>query len=195
MKRVLLATAMTLAPLTAHADTALMDKVRTFVPIVALNFVCDLRMTDDAFSEDRVMRAKIKSQSDSEAEKPVVSLHWETQAAYMKAQHAGNRIAFCNDFIAANSKHVKARVTASAEDYMSLFSKRLQGEVARDICGADIARAKLSAAEKKDHAFMKQKLQIELKVESEVAAEKGLTPDPENVKTQFCAGVLRKVTP
>jgi hypothetical protein len=40
---------------------------------------------------------------------------------------------------------------------------------------------------------MKQLLQIELKVEAEVAAEKGLASDPEDVKKNFCAGVANRL--
>ena len=57
--------------------------------------------------------------SDPNAKKLSFRLTYETQAAYIKARDTGQRLAFCKDFIAANSQYAKARVTAVVEGHMS----------------------------------------------------------------------------
>jgi hypothetical protein len=113
--------------------------VRAYVPVYALASVCDLRAINDAASKYGSMLEEVKS--DPEALKLLQRLHGETQAAYIKARGAGNRIGFCNDFIAANSQYAKARVTAVTEGYIRIFSERVQGAIAHDVCGAGNAPA------------------------------------------------------
>ena len=88
------------------ADNALMDKVRINAPIYALLQVCDLRAINAAADNAGVL-AGVKS--NPEAQGLMRRLHRETQAAYIKARDAGNRLAFCRDFITANSQYAKAR--------------------------------------------------------------------------------------
>jgi hypothetical protein len=120
------------APFAAQAgDDALMDKVRINVPIYALLPMCDLRVINAALGHDAVLAA-VKSDPDAQA--LLRRLHAETRAAYFKARDAGNRLAFCRDFIAANSEYTKARVTAVAEGYLRIVNARVRGAIGHDVC-------------------------------------------------------------
>ena len=101
----------------AHANDALEAKVRAYVPVVSLAKACDLRINDATSVDHRVMLEAVKS--DPNANKLAYRLHYETQTAYIKARDGGQRVAFCKDFIAANSQYAKARFTAVAEGHMS----------------------------------------------------------------------------
>lgn len=81
-----------------------MAKVRINAPIYALLSVCDLRAINAAAKHAGVIEA---AKSDPKAEDLMTRLHRETQAAYMKARKAGDPLAFCRDFIAANSQYVR----------------------------------------------------------------------------------------
>ena len=97
----------------AHANDALEAKVRAYVPVVALAKVCDIKINDAASDDHRAMLKAVKS--DPSANKLAYRLHYETQTAYIKARDGGQRVAFCRDFIAANSQYAKARFTAEVE--------------------------------------------------------------------------------
>ena len=68
--------------------------------------------------------------SDPNANKLAYRVHYETQTAYIKARDGGQRVAFCKDFIAANSQYAKARFTAVIEDHMSHVSTSVQKAIA-----------------------------------------------------------------
>jgi hypothetical protein len=53
------------------------------------------------------------------ADKLAYRVHYETQTAYIKARDGGQRVAFCKDFMAANSQYAKARFTAVVEGHIS----------------------------------------------------------------------------
>jgi len=105
---------------TAQANDALETKVRAYVPVVSLAKFCDITINDAILGEHSAMLAAAKS--DPNAKKLAFRLNYETQTAYIKARDAGQRLAFCKDFIAANSQYAKARVTAVVENHMSHVS-------------------------------------------------------------------------
>src|SRR6185312_13235965 len=76
----------------AQANDALEAKVRVYVPVYALAIACDIKATDAASGDHRVMLEGVKS--DPVAKKLLARLHSETQAAYVKARNAGNRLGF-----------------------------------------------------------------------------------------------------
>ena len=90
----------------AHANDALEAKVRAYVPVVSLAKVCDLRINDATSGDHRAILEAVKS--DPNANKLAYRIHYETQTAYIKARDGGQRVAFCKDFIAANSQYAKA---------------------------------------------------------------------------------------
>jgi hypothetical protein len=189
MKRCLAAFAMgaiLFAP-AAHANDALEAKVRAYVPVVSLAKVCDIRINDATLGDHQVMLEAVKS--DPNAKKLAYRLHYETQTAYIKARDGSRRLAFCKDFIAANSQYAKARVTAVVEGHMSDVSTSVQKAIAHNVCGAP--PAKLSKADWKSYALIKQKLQIEHKLAKEEAETNGWNVADERaaVTEQFCAAV------
>ena len=104
----------------AQANDALEAKVRAYVPVVSLAKVCDIKINDATSVDHRAMLGTVKS--DPNADKLAYRLHYETQTAYIKARDGGQRVAFCKDFLAANSQYAKARVTAVVENHMSHVS-------------------------------------------------------------------------
>ena len=118
----------------AHANDALEAKVRTYVPVVSLAKVCDMRINDAASGDHRAMLEAVKS--DPNASKLAYRVHYETQTAYIKARDGGQRVAFCRDFIAANSQYAKARFTAVVEGHLSEVSTGVQKAIAHNVCGA-----------------------------------------------------------
>jgi len=172
---------------TAQANDALETKVRAYVPVVSLAKFCDITINDAILGEHSAMLAAAKS--DPNAKKLAFRLTYETQTAYIKARDAGRRLAFCKDFIAANSQYGKARFTAVVEGHMSDVSNGVRKAIAHNVCGAP--PAKLSKADWKSYAAIKQVLQIEHKLAKEnaetnswdVAAERAA------VTEQFCAAV------
>jgi hypothetical protein len=176
----------------AHANDALEAKVRAYVPVYAMLNACDIRAINAAASGDhRAMLEAVKS--DPDAHKLLARLHSETQAAYIKARDAGNRLGFCKDFIAANSQNAKARVTAVAEGYLSGVNARVRGAIGNDVCKQGDA-AKLSKADKKEYEAIQRVLQIQQKVAREDAQEKGwnVTEEVAAVTEQFCAAVTTR---
>jgi hypothetical protein len=171
----------------AHANDALEAKVRAYVPVVSLAKVCDLRISDDTSGDHRAMLEVVKS--DPNANKLAYRVHYETQTAYIKARDGGKRVAFCRDFIAANSQYAKARFTAVVEDHMSGVSKSVQKAIAHNVCGAP--PVKLSKADWKPYALIKKMLQNEQKVARENAETNGwnVTEETTAVTEQFCAAV------
>ena len=171
----------------AHANDALEAKVRAYVPVVSLAKVCDIRINDATSGDHRAMLEAVKS--DPNANKLAYRLHYETQTAYIKARDGGQRIAFCKDFIAANSQYAKARVTAVVEGHMNDVSTSVQKAIAHSVCGAP--PAKLSKADWKSYALIKQLLQIEHKLAKENAETNGWNVADERaaITEQFCAAV------
>jgi hypothetical protein len=171
----------------AHANDALEARVRAYVPVVSLAKVCDIRINDATSSEHRAMLEAVKS--DPNANKLAYRLHYETQTAYIKARDGGKRIAFCKDFITANSQYAKARVTAVVESHMSDVSTSVQKAIAHNVCGAPPAR--LSKADWKSYALIKQLLQSEHKLAKENAETNGWNVADERaaITEQFCAAV------
>jgi hypothetical protein len=172
----------------AHANDALEAKMRAYVPVVSLAKVCDIRINDATSADHRAMLEAVKS--DPNADKLAYRLHYEAQTAYIKARDGGQRVAFCKDFIAANSQYAKARVTAVVEGHMSDVSTSVQKAIAYNVCGAS-ASAKLSKADWKSYALIKQILQIEHKLAKENAETNGWNVADERaaVTEQFCAAV------
>jgi len=172
----------------AHADDALETKVRAYVPVFSLAKVCDLRINDAASDDHRAILEAVKS--DPNADKLAFRLHYETQTAYIKARDGGQRVAFCKDFIAANSQYAKARVTTVVEDHMSHVSTSVQKAIAYNVCGANTS-AKLSKDDWKPYALTKEMLQIEHKLAKENAERNGwnVTEETTAVTEQFCAAV------
>jgi len=170
----------------AQANDALEAKVRAYVPVVSLAKVCDIRINDATLVDHRAMLEAVKS--DPNANKIAYRLHYETQTAYIKARDGGQRIAFCKDFIAANSQYAKARVTAAVEAHMSGVSTSVQKAIAHNVCGANTP-AKLSKADWKPYALIKKMLQIEHKLAKENAETNGWNVAEETtaVTEQFCA--------
>ena len=136
------------------ADNALMAKVRINAPIYALLSVCDLRAINAAADHARVIAA---TKSDPEALDLMNRLHRETQAAYLKARDGGARIAFCRDFIAANSQYAMARVTKVTKGYLSDMSAGTRAAIGHDVCKQGDA-VKLSKAEREDYDTMQRLL-------------------------------------
>jgi hypothetical protein len=171
----------------AQANDALEAKVRAYVPVVSLAKVCDIRINDATSGDHRAMLEAVKS--DPNANKLAYRLHYETQTAYIKARDGGQRVAFCKDFIAANSQYAKARVTAVVEGHMSDVSTSVQKAIAHNVCGAPPAR--LSKADWKPYAQIKKMLQIEQKLAMENAETNGwnVTEETAAVTEQFCAAV------
>ena len=171
----------------AHANDALDAKVRAYVPVVALAKVCDIKINDAASDDHRAMLKAVKS--DPSANKLAYRLKYETQTAYIKARDAGQRTAFCKDFIAANSQYAKARFTAEVEGHMSDVSTSVQKAIAHNVCGAPLA--KLSKADWKSYAAIKQILQTEHKLTKENAETNGWEVAGERaaVTEQFCAAL------
>ena len=174
------------APL-AHANDALEAKERAYVPVVSLAKVCDIRINDSTLGDHRAMLEAVKS--DPNANKLAYRLHYQTQTAYIKARDGGQRVAFCKDFIAANSQYAKARFTALVEDQMSDVSTRVQKAIAYNVCGAPAA--KLSKADVKPYELMKKMLQLEQKSARENAETNGwnVTEETTAITEQFCAAV------
>ena len=172
----------------AHANDALEAKLRAYVPVFSLAKVCDLRINDAASDDHRAILEVVKS--DPNADKLAYRLHYETQTAYIKARDGGQRVAFCKDFIAANSQYAKARVTAVVEDHMSHVSTSVQKAIAYNVCGANTT-AKLSKADWKPYALTKKMLQVEQQLAKENAEREGwnVTEETTAVTEQFCAAV------
>jgi len=171
----------------AHANDALEAKVRAYVPVVSLAKVCDIRINDATSGDHRAMLEAVKS--DPNANKLAYRLHYETQTAYIKARDGGQRVAFCKDFIAANSQYAKARFTAVVEGHMSDVSTSVQKAIAHNVCGAP--PVKLSKADWKPYALIKKMLQNEQKLAKENAETNGwnVTEETTAVTEQFCAAV------
>jgi hypothetical protein len=171
----------------AHANDALEAKVRAYVPVVSLAKFCDIKINDAILGEHPAMLQAVKS--DSNAEKLAYRLHYEAQTAYIKARDRGQRVAFCKDFIAANSQYGKARFTAVVEGHMSDVSTSVQKAIAHNVCGAP--PVKLSKADWKPYAQIKKMLQTEHKLAKENAETNGLnvTEETKAVTDQFCAAV------
>ena len=171
----------------AQANDALEAKVRAYVPVVSLAKVCDIKSNDAAWGDHRAMLEAVKS--DPNANKLAYRIHYETQTAYIKARDGGQRIAFCKDFIAANSQYAKARFTAEVEGHLSDVSTSVQKAIAHNVCGAP--PAKLSKADWKSYVRIKQILQSEQKLAKENAETNGwnVTEEMTAVTEQFCAAV------
>ncbi len=172
----------------AHANDALEARVRAYVPVVSLVKICDIRINEAVSGDHRAMLEAVKS--DPDANKLAFRLRYETQTAYIKARDGGQRIAFCKDFIAANSQYAKARVTAVVEDHMSQVSTSVRKAIAYNVCGANTS-AKLSKADWKPYALTKKMLQIEQMSAKENAETNGwnVTEETTAVTEQFCATV------
>ena len=171
----------------AQANDALEAKVRAYVPVVSLAKVCDIRINDAISDDYRAMLGEVKS--DPNADKLAYRLNYEAQTAYIKARDGGQRLAFCKDFIAANSQYAKARFTAVVEGHMSDVSTSVQKAIAHNVCGAP--PVKLSKADWKPYALLKKMLQNEQKLASENAQTNGwnVTEETTAVTEQFCAAV------
>jgi hypothetical protein len=173
----------------AHSNDALEAKVRAYVPVVSLAKVCDIRINDVTLGDHRAMLEAAKS--DPNANKLAYRLHYETQTAYIKARDGGQRATFCKDFIAANSQYARARFTAVVENHMSDVSTGVQKAIAHNVCGAP--PVKLSRADWKPYAQIKQMLQIEQKSARENAEANGwnVTEETKAVTEQFCAAAMK----
>ena len=123
-----------------------MDKVQINAPIYALLSVCDLRAINAAADNAGVL-AGVKS--NPEARDLMRRLYGEAQAAYIKARDAGARLAFCRDFVAANSQYAKARVTAVTGGYLSGVNARVRAAIGHDVCKQGDA-VKLSKADREE---------------------------------------------
>jgi hypothetical protein len=179
--------AISLSAPVAHADDALEAKLRAYVPVVSLAKECGIKINDATLGDHQVMLEALKS--DPNAKKLAYRQHYETQTAYIKARDGGRRLAFCKDFIAANSQYAKARVTAVVEGHMTDVSTSVQKAIAHSVCGGP--PAKLSKADWKSYALIKQKLQNEHKLAKEEAETNGWNVAEERaaVTEQFCAAV------
>jgi hypothetical protein len=171
----------------AHANDALEAKVRAYVPVVSLAKVCDFRINDATLGDHRATLEAVKS--DPSANKLAYRVHYETQTAYIKARDGGQRVAFCRDFIAANSQYAKARFTAVVEGHMSEVSSGVRKAIAHNVCGAP--PVKLSKTDWKPYALTKKMLQSEQKLAKENAETNGwnVTEEMTAVTEQFCAAV------
>ena len=172
---------------TAQANDALETKVRAYVPVVSLAKFCDIKINDAILGEHPAMLQAVKS--DPNADKLAYRLHYEAQTAYIKARDAGRRLAFCKDFIAANSQYGKARFTAVVEGHMSDVSTSVQKAIAHNVCGAP--PVELSNADWKPYAQIKKMLQTEHKLAKENAETNGwnVTGETTAVTDQFCAAI------
>ena len=172
----------------AHANDALEAKVRAYVPVTSLAKFCDIKINDATSDDHCALLQAVKS--DPNAKKLAFRLNYETQTAYIKARDAGQRIAFCKDFIAANSQYAKARFTAEVEGHLSDVSTSVQKAIAHNVCSAP-PPARLSKADWKSYAAIKQILQIEHKLAKENAETNGWEVADERaaVTEQFCAAV------
>ena len=171
----------------ARANDGLEAKVRAYVPVVSLAKVCDIRINEATSGDHRAMLKAVKS--DPNADKLAYRLHYEAQTAYIKARDGGQRVAFCKDFIAANSQYGKARFTAVVEGHMSGVSTSVQKAIAHNVCGAP--PVKLSKADWKPYAQIKKMLQTEHNLAKENAETNGwnVTEETKAVTDQFCAAV------
>src|SRR4051794_3846882 len=174
----------------AHANDVLEAKVRAYVPVVSLAKECDISINEATSGDHRAMLEAVKS--DPNANKLAYRLHYETRTAYIKARDGGERIAFCKDFIAANSQYAKARFTAVVEDHMRTISVTVQKAIAHNVCGAPPAT--LSKADWKPYAEIKQMLKAEQKLAKETAETNGwnVTEETAAVTEQFCAAVIAR---
>ena len=172
----------------AQANDALEAKVRAYVPIFSLVKVCDIRISDATSGDYRSMLEAVKS--DPNADKLAYRVNYETQTTYIKARDGGQRVAFCKDFIAANSQYAKARVTSVAEDHLRKVSTNVQKAIAYNVCGADTS-ARLSKADVEPYELIKKMLQAEQKLTKENAETNGwnVTEETTAVKEQFCAAI------
>jgi len=170
-----------------QANDALEAKVRAYVPVVSLAKVCDIRINEATSGDHRATLEVMKS--DPNANKLAYRLHYEMQTAYIKARDGGQRVAFCKDFIAANSQYAKARFTAVVEGHMSDVSTSVQKAIAHTVCGAP--PVKLSKADWKPYALIKKMLQNEQKLVKENAETNGWNVIEETaaVTEQFCAAL------
>jgi len=171
----------------AHANDALEVKVRAYVPVVSLAKVCDITINETTSADHRAVLQAVKS--DANASKLAYRLHYETQTAYIKARDGGQRLVYCKDFIAANSQYGKARVTAVVEGHMRDVSTAVRKAIAHNVC--DAPPAKLSKADWKSYALVKQLLQSEYKSAKENAETNGWNVADERaaVTEQFCAAL------
>ncbi len=174
----------------AHANDALEAKVRAYAPVVSLAKVCDIRISDAASADHHAMHEAVKS--DPNANKLAYRLHYEAQTAYIKARDGGQRVAFCKDFIAANSQYGKARFTTVVEGHMSGVSTGVQKAIAHNVCGAP--PVKLSKADWTPYAQIKKILQIEQKLAKENAETNdwNVTAETTAVTEQFCAAIKNR---
>ena len=187
MKRSLAAFATAMFVPGALANDALEAKVRAYVPVVSLAKFCDLKINDAILGQQPAMLQAVKS--DPNAKKLAFRLNYETQTAFIKARDGGQRLAFCKDFIAANSQYAKARFTAVVEGHMSDVSNGVRNAIAHNVCGAP--PAKLSKADWKPYALIKKMLQAEQTLAKENAETNGwnVTEETTAVTEQFCAAV------
>jgi len=171
----------------ARANDVLEAKVRAYAPVFSLAKVCDIRISEATAGDHRAMLEAVKS--DPNADKLAYRLHYETQTAYIKARDGGQRVAFCKDFIAANSQYAKARFTAEVEGHIKDVSIGVQKAIAHNVCGAP--PVKLSKADWKPYALIKKILQIEQKFAKEKAETNGwnVTEETTAVTGQFCAAL------
>ncbi|MCS3897397.1 hypothetical protein M2171_006530 [Bradyrhizobium japonicum USDA 38] len=171
----------------ARANDALEAEVRAYAPVFSLAKACDIRISEATSSDHRAMLEAVKS--DPNADKLAYRLHYEAQTAYIKARDGGQRVTFCKDFITANSQYAKARFTAVVEDLMSDVSTSVQKAIAHNVCGAP--PVKLSKADWKPYAQIKQMLQNEQKLARKNAEANGwnVTEETTAVTEQFCAAV------
>ena len=171
----------------AHANDALEAKVRAYVPVVSLAKICGIRINDTVTDDHRAMLEAVKS--DPNANKLAYRVHYETQTAYIKARDGGQRVAFCKNFIVANSQYAKSRFTAAVEDHMSNVSTSVQKAIAHNVCSAP--PFKLSKADWKSYAQLRKMLQNQQKLAKETAETNGWNVAEETaaVTEQFCAGV------
>ena len=120
----------------AHANDALEAEVRTYVPVVSLAKVCYIRINDAASGDHRAMLEAVKSD-------PIATTRRPPSLRNADGLHQGprrrSRVAFCKDFIAANSQYAKARFTAVVEGHISQVSTGVQKAIAQDVCGASPA--------------------------------------------------------
>jgi hypothetical protein len=163
-------------------DDDLTAKIQVNAPIYAILSPCHLRAIGAAVEHGAVLA---RANADPEAEALIGRLHRETQAAYLKA---GNRLAFCKDFAAANSQYVKFRVTISAGVFASRANPRVRAAVAYNICGVGPA-IKLSQTDKKGYEDIRLKLQTEHEIAKELAevGGKNVAAELAAVTEQFCA--------
>ena len=75
--------------------------------VVSLAKVCDFRINDAASDDHRAVLEAVTNPTRTPTNSPTAS-DYETQTAYIKARDGGQRVAFCKDFIAANSQYAKA---------------------------------------------------------------------------------------